>query len=266
MVDKDDLITLGINTLFKVNKITEEQEKDYWDRFCKKKINSGKFTELDYFFQKKVYARMHHNFLTIMGNVADKEILEAGCGSGYASILLAQEGAKVTLLDNSQFALEYSKRLCKKLKFRQRIKYILGSVENLPFGENIFDIVHNCGVIEHYDNKIIIKMLREMTRVAKKDGQIMVMIPNLLSPEIVYRMAKFGKGSERYISKRKLRKLMEKANLQDIEIKSANASVIPSCFPEKIHQRFSFLDDKLKFLDYLFYGRGFKKESAWYSD
>lgn len=258
MIDKNDLVTSSINALFKVNKVPGEQEKGYWDRFWTKKINSGKFSELDYFFQKKVYARMHDYFLSIIGNVEGKKILEAGCGSGYASILLAQEGARVTLLDNSQLALKYSKRLCKKIKFHRKIKYILGSVEKLPFGENTFDIVHNCGVIEHYDDKTIIKILREMVRAVHKDGQIIVVIPNLLSPEIVYRMIKFGKGSERYISKRKLKKLMQKADLQDIEIKSANASVIPTCFPEKIHQRFSFLDNRLKFLDYLFYGRGFK--------
>jgi len=121
------------------------------------------------------------------------------------------------------------------------------------------DIVHNCGVIEHYKDKGILKILEEMKRVAHKDGQVIVVMPNLLSPEIIYRMIKYGKGSERYISKKKLRRLLRGVDLQDIEVKSVNASVIPACFSEKIHHQFSFLDDKLKFLDYLFYGRGIKR-------
>jgi len=262
MIDKDEIITSAINFFFKINKKSDEEEKDYWDRFCAEKIASQKFSELDYFFQKKVYTRLCSCFLSILGSVKGKKILETGCGSGYLSMLLAQEGAKITLLDNSKLALKYSKNLLKQIesiqKVKYQVKYVAADVRRLPFNKNTFDIAHNCGVIEHYEDETILVILREMTRVVRKYGQIIVVVPNLLSPEIVCRMIKYGKGSERYLSKRKLKKLMQKAGLKKIEVKKANASVIPSCFPEKIHSRLAFLDDKLKFLDYLFYGRGFK--------
>ena len=259
MIDKDEVITSAINFFFKVNKKTSEEEKDYWNRFCAEKIASKKFSELDYFFQKKVYTRMHNYFLSLLGNVKGKKILEAGCGSGYASMLLAQAGAEITLLDNSRLALEYSKNLLRRVGLnRKKVKYVIADVRKLPFNKNAFDIVHNCGVIEHYEDEMILVILREMTRVVCKYGQIVVVVPNLLSPEIVCRMIKYGKGSERYLSKKKLKKLMQEAGLKKIEVKNANASVVPSCFPEKIHSQLSFLDDKLKFLDYLFYGRGLK--------
>lgn len=258
MIDKDKIISLAINFLFRGDKKSNEEEKDYWDRFWTKKIASRKFSELDYFFQKKVYARMHNYFLSMLDDVKGKKILEAGCGSGYASILLAQEGAEITLSDNSKLALEYSKNLGKRVELNQKVKYVLADVKKLPFNKNTFDIVHNCGVIEHYEDQTILVILREMVRVVGKNGQVIVVVPNLLSPEIVYRMIKYGKGSERYLSKRKLKKLMREAGLKKTEVKSANASVVPACFPEKIHSQLTFLDDKLKFLDYLFYGKGFK--------
>lgn len=200
--------------------------------------------------------------MSIIGDVKKKKILEAGCGSGYLSLLLAQKGAEITLLDNSKFVIKYSKNLLKQIELKQKakykVKYMLADIRKIPFNDNTFDVVHNCGVIEHYDDKMILAILKEMKRVVRKCGQVIVLVPNLLSPEIIWRMFKYGKGSERYFSKRKLKKLMEKAGLKEIDVKSANASVIPSCFSEKIHSRLRFLDDKLKFFDYLFYGRGFK--------
>ena len=98
-----------------------------------------------------------------------------------------------------------------------------------------------------------------MKRVTKRDGQIIVVVPNLLSLEIIYRMIKFGKGSEQYISKAKLKKFLEEIGLANIEIKNAHASVLPCFIPKLIHDKFPWIDDVFIFGDYLFYGRGFKK-------
>lgn len=262
MLKKDEIITFIINHFFTINKDLREREKLYWDRFWKDKISSKEFSELDYWFQKKVYARMHNYFLSILGDVNGKKILEAGCGSGYANILLLQEGACCTLMDSSELALEYSKNLFKKIgvdKNKNKIEYTLGNVEKIPFDDNSFDIVHNCGVVEHYDDKEIKKILFEMKRITRKGGQIIVVVPNLLSLEIIYRMIKFGKGSERYISKSTLKNLLKEVGLINVEVKSAHASVLPSFIPKIIHNKFLWLDNIFIYWDYLFYGCGFKK-------
>jgi len=260
MLEKDEIITSIINHLFRKNKRPEEQEKLYWDRFWKDKISSKKFSELDYWFQQKVYARMHNYFLSILGDLKNKKILEAGCGSGYASLLLSQEGAYCTLMDSSELALEYSRNLLRKIGVnKNKIEYALGSIEKIPFDDDSFDVAHNCGVIEHYNDEQIKKILFEMKRVTKRGGQIIVVLPNLLSLEIIYRMIKFGKGSERYISKSKLKKFFKEVELIDIEVKSAHASVLPSFVPKIIHNKFSWIDNIFMRRDYLFYGRGFKK-------
>lgn len=265
MLEKDEIITFIINHLFKINKKSGEQEKLYWDRFWRDKLSSKEFSELDYWFQKKVYVRMHNYFLSILGDVKNKKILEAGCGSGYASILLSQEGAYCNLMDLSKLSLEYSKNLLEKIGInKNKIEHTLGNVEKMPFGDNSFDIVHNCGVLEHYNNKEIKKILLEMKRVTKRGGQIIVVLPNLLSLEIIYRMIKFGKGSERYISKSTLKNLLEEIGLINIEVKSAHASVMPSFIPEIIHNKFFWIDNVFLDCDYLFYGRGFKKSKEPY--
>ena len=163
-------------------------------------------------------------------------------------------------MDSSELALEYSKDLLKKIRLdKNKIEHVLGNIEKIPFPDNYFDIVHNCGVIEHYEDEKIKKLLLEMKRVTKIGGEIIVVVPNLLSLEIIYRMIKFGKGSERYISKPKLKKFLEEIGLANIEIRNAHASVLPCFIPKLIHDRFPWIDDVFMFGDYLFYGRGFKK-------
>jgi ubiquinone/menaquinone biosynthesis C-methylase UbiE len=258
MLEKDKIITFILNYLFRRDK--EWDEKLYWDKFWKDKIFSGKFSELEYWFQVKVYRRMHNYFLSILGDLSGKKILEVGCGSGYASLLLSEAGAFCTLMDSSEGALKYSENLLQKIGVnKNKINYVLGSAEKIPFKDNSFDIVHNCGVLEHYNDEQIKRILFEMKRVTKRGGQVIVVLPNLLSLEIIYRMFKFGKGSEQYISKRKLKKFLEEVGLVNIEIKSAHASVLPSFIPQIIHDRFSWIDDIFTWGDYLFYGRGFKE-------
>jgi len=261
-MNQDDIISRAINYLFKVNIGPDEEERGYWDRFCAEKIASHEFTELNYFFQKKVYAGMSDCFLSKLGDIKGEKILEAGCGSGYLSILMAERGAKITLLDNSKLALKYSHNLLKKVEFIKKkkfqVEYVLGDVRKLPFNDNTFDVVHNCGVVEHYDDVTVFSILNEMTRVAKSGGHIIVIIPNLLSPEIIFRMIRYGKGSERYFGKDKLKTLMQNVGLKRVTTYSAHASVVPSCLPEKIHSQLGFLDDKAGFLDYLVCSEGLK--------
>jgi SAM-dependent methyltransferase len=49
--------------------------------------------------------------LRVLGDVAEKDVLELGCGAAQWSILLAGRGARVVGLDNSSRQLEYARAL-----------------------------------------------------------------------------------------------------------------------------------------------------------
>ncbi len=85
-------------------------------------------------------------------------------------------------------------------------------------------------------------------------------VPNLLSPQSIYWMSTTGKGSERYITHRKLKTLMENAGLFQIQIKNFNYW-LPSFLPVNlavITSKIKFLNN-LKLLCWLFSGIGIKK-------
>lgn len=107
--------------------------------------------------------------------VADKNVLDVASGSGYGTRYLLDKGAaKVVGIDNSREAIKYSRE-----KYQTSgIEFILADAAKLPFKDNIFDIVVSFETIEHLDDQE--KFLREIKRVIKKNGLLIISTPNVL--------------------------------------------------------------------------------------
>ena len=92
-------------------------------------------------------------------------LLEVGCGDGRILNQLVGKYKNICGLDISYNALNYVKT-----------KTIQGSLENLPFPDNSFDVVMCCEVLEHLPYSIYEKAIKEIERVAKK--YILISVPN----------------------------------------------------------------------------------------
>lgn len=102
-------------------------------------------------------------------------ILDAGCGSGWLSFILMRRGFKVVGLDISR------ERLLKEAKrhLKDTIPLVEGDLHQLPFKKESFDIVVCAEVLEHLKNPAI--GLKEINRVLKKEGRLILTIPNNLT-------------------------------------------------------------------------------------
>ena len=85
-----------------------------------------------------------------------KSILDVGCGNGFLINSLPSD-IKVVGMDISEEALKYVKR-----------EYVTGSIEDIPFEDNSFDLVVCSDVIEHLYEDVLIKGIDELKRVSKK--------------------------------------------------------------------------------------------------
>ncbi|MDA1236245.1 MAG: methyltransferase domain-containing protein, partial [Acidobacteria bacterium] len=101
-------------------------------------------------------------------------VLEAGCGGGWQSLALARKGYDTTLMDFSEEALAYSKRIFDREGLPAT--FIRQDVFNLDEGS--FDLVFNAGVIEHYTFNEQIRLLRGMASRSKKF--VLVLAPSSL--------------------------------------------------------------------------------------
>ena len=77
--------------------------------------------------------------LRVLGDVADKDILELGCGAAQWSIALARLGARPVGIDLSERQLEHARRLMAEAGVD--FPLIHGSAEHVPLPDASFDIV-----------------------------------------------------------------------------------------------------------------------------
>lgn len=201
---------------------------------------------------------LHNHYKSIVKNFRNLKCIECGCGGGYESSLMARDGAEITVLDYSERALEYAKIVSQRIGVLNQIKFVRNDIFDFCPKEK-YNVAWHCGVIEHYQDNEIIRIIKKMMDFTKKGGLIVITVPNLLSPQSIYWMLKTGKGSERYISHRKLKMLMEKAGFKYIQIKDLSYW-LPSFLPVKWAVKVSKnkLLNNLKLFCWLFSGIGTK--------
>jgi len=104
-------------------------------------------------------------------NKDNLKILNIGCGTGRSSEYLAQFG-EVT-------SLEYDKFCCEFTSKKTGLTIINGSITELPFNDNKFDLVCAFDVIEHVEDHQ--KAVDEMLRVCKINGINLITVPAFMS-------------------------------------------------------------------------------------
>lgn len=90
-----------------------------------------------------------------------KNILDAGCGPGFLMLMLHELGVEVSGIDAAPAAVAgVPKEINDKIR--------LGSVLNLPFQDQEFDVVISREVLEHLTVIEVAKAVREMCRVSSR--------------------------------------------------------------------------------------------------
>ena len=105
--------------------------------------------------------------------VKGKKILEIGAGRGVDSIVLAKNGADVSVLDYSDSAVEIIKKRAAEEK--ADLKIYKADANKLPFEDGTFDLIFHQGFIEHFNDPG--PLIEEQKRVLKSGGYLMVDVP-----------------------------------------------------------------------------------------
>lgn len=122
------------------------------------------------FFQR--YKKESWDALQISGR---GEILDVACGVGFDVIELARRfpGAEVYGLDPSQGFLDLARDRAQGLA---NARFVVGDSRRLPFGNGCFDAVRIDRSLQHIGGPV--DALREMVRVTRKGGRIVVAEPD----------------------------------------------------------------------------------------
>lgn len=185
---------------------------EYYDRTAEEYDNMQYFTP-----RQKVWDRAAKDiFLEMVGNISDKRVLDCGCGSGRFTDICTKTGAYVVSLDISKKMLEVAQK-----KINRPLHSVRGSVFHIPFERDCFDIIVCSQVMTHlheYDEP-----LKEMYRILRKNGIIIVDIRNIFRPVRLFLKIKqriFNQQKDYlpdFISIFRFKKIAKQNNLQFIQ-------------------------------------------------
>lgn len=170
-----------------------------------------------------------HQFLERTGPPAGRSFCEVGSGSGTTSGELARRGGRITLVDISPKSLAFARSHFEDRKLPAH--YALQDGLRLGFRDGSFDVVWNGGVIEHFTDEGKIALIREMYRVVKPGGLLLIIVPNAhdwpfrLGKWIAERRGKWIFGFEDDLSAGRFRKLAAGAGLTRVELSAFNPIV-----------------------------------------
>jgi len=168
-------------------------------------------------------------FLEFVGAPAGKSFCEVGSGSGTTSGRLAAMGARITLVDLSPKSLAFARGHFEQQ--RLPATYALQDGLRMGFRDGAFDVVWNGGVIEHFTDEGKIALIREMYRVVKPGGLLLIIVPNAhdwpfrLGKWIAERRGKWIFGFEDDLHESRFRKLASAAGLNRVEFCAFNPVV-----------------------------------------
>jgi ubiquinone biosynthesis O-methyltransferase len=107
----------------------------------------------------------------------EKEILDAGCGTGTTAVYLAKKGRLVTGVDISGANIERAMRFAKE--FSVSIDFKLGDIEDIALPDNSLDLIICEEALEHVNNPLMV--LRKFIRLLRKKGKLILSVPNAQS-------------------------------------------------------------------------------------
>jgi ubiquinone/menaquinone biosynthesis C-methylase UbiE len=110
-----------------------------------------------------------------------KRVLDAGCGPGRFGIYMARAKCRVTLLDLSETQLSIAKAKCEEAEVTDYIDgYIHASVTDISvIPDNSFDVTVCYGAVFNYLHGETETAIKELIRVTKDGGEIIVSVNNI---------------------------------------------------------------------------------------
>lgn len=157
------------------------------------------------------------------GSLKGLRTVELGSGRADLSVLLAQEGAEVTLVDQSDMALDLARQRFDRLGLSAT--YREGDLlDPQDLVQHQFDVSLSYGVIEHFKNDTRTKTIQTHHDVIRPGGMVVIGVPNAWCPQ--YRAWKaylelrgwWPYGMEIPYSRRELLSRAAKTGLVDLRV------------------------------------------------
>ena len=104
----------------------------------------------------------------------DSIVLDAACGTGFGSMLLAQKAKKVVAIDIDEPSIKRARASFSK----DNLNFLEADVKKTTFPDDYFDVIVSIETIEHLTEADQALFLQELKRVLKKEGVLIISTPD----------------------------------------------------------------------------------------
>ena len=122
--------------------------------------------------QREIWYEHMHRYALLKPLVAGRKVLDAACGEGYGSDMLAQWADHVTGVDIDAQSVAHARARYTK----ENLQFVESNVLKLPFEDNSFEVVVSFETLEHLAEHQ--ELLEEFKRVLKDDGYLVISTPD----------------------------------------------------------------------------------------
>lgn len=116
-------------------------------------------------------------FLEALGPIEGRRFLDVGCAVGDYMALIAAMGGNVSGIDLDEEQVELGRQLHAKAGLKT--DFHVGNAATLPFADETFDVVYSPDVFEHITLEVKQAVVKEIYRVLKPGGIVVIKTPNL---------------------------------------------------------------------------------------
>ena len=184
--------------------------------------NSPDEWDIEYAFQPLIPVKSLTNpIASLVANLTEPGdmLLETGCGSGVLSAQLATTGRRICLCDFSWNILLRAKRLFEVSGLQMPEMCVCDLTDALPYADCSVDTVWSSGVLEHWDDKEVERIVADMRRVSRRS--VIAFVP--YAGSVLYRMGKYLAERNglwpygRELPRMSLRKIFEASGLREVQ-------------------------------------------------
>ena len=157
-----------------------------------------------------------------IGEVAEKRILEIGCGDGDLAVTLAELGGRVAAIDASEPMIAAARQ--RAAEHHVRVDFRVGRAQRVPFDDNSFDIVVAVTILCFVRDAT--PVFQEIARVLKPGGRLVIGELGRWSTWAAERRIRAWLGSELwkrglFRTPASLRRLARSASLKPVALEGA---------------------------------------------
>jgi 2-polyprenyl-3-methyl-5-hydroxy-6-metoxy-1,4-benzoquinol methylase len=128
---------------------------------------------------KDVFAHFQFLFYSILLSV-NRKALEIGSGTGLQSCFVSYFGIEVVSIDRDARIAKMAKEVSGYYHARD-VSYLVADARYLPFKAKSFSVSFSQGLLEHLDNRTVIRIVSEAKQAVR--GKLIFSVPSINFPE-----------------------------------------------------------------------------------